>query len=51
MSKQSSSPRVNTVIAFLMVLLAMTTGTEARRIHHTNPLETLVQNYYGDYSN
>jgi hypothetical protein len=50
MSKQNSLTRVNHVIAFLLVVLAFTTGAEARRIHHTNPLEQLVQTYYGDYS-
>jgi len=42
----SGSTRFNHVIAFLLVALAMTTGVEARRNHHTNPLEQLVQNYY-----
>lgn len=50
MSKQNSLTRVNHVIAFLLVVLAFTTGADARRIHHTNPLEQLVQTYYGDYS-
>jgi len=43
----TSSTRINHVIGFLLVVLALMSGTaEARRIHHTNPLEQLVQNYY-----
>lgn len=50
MSKPRSSHRVNNVIALLCAVLALTTAVDARRIHRTNPLESLVQNYYGDYS-
>jgi len=43
----TNSATLNHAVGFLLVVLAFMSGTaDARRIHHTNPLEELVQNYY-----